>query len=77
MSRCLGHSRHWFAAYGWPGIRLPKCIRCAAPNPRALTTDDWYGILGCFPDLKTWSGERVIEDPAALRESLEAINESD
>jgi hypothetical protein len=69
--RCPGHARHWFAPYGHPGLRLPKCIRCGAPNPRPLTTDDWQELAGdYFADLKTWTGEPMIEDVEALRESL-------
>jgi hypothetical protein len=67
--------RHWFAPYGHPGVRLPKCIRCGAPNPPALTTDDWDYLLRFLPDLKTRHGERVIEDPAAISESLENLRD--
>lgn len=32
-TRCPGHSRHWFTPYGTPGVILPECVRCGAPNP--------------------------------------------
>jgi hypothetical protein len=73
VSRCAGHSRHWFAPYGVPGVRLPKCIRCGAPNPRPLTTDDWGYLVSGDPNLKTLAGEPMVEDVEALREALEEL----
>lgn len=32
-TKCPGHRRHWFTAYGYPGTRSPYCVRCGAPNP--------------------------------------------
>lgn len=34
---CGHNARHWFSAYGMPGLRRPTCVRCGAPNPRPLT----------------------------------------
>jgi hypothetical protein len=31
--RCPNHARHWFTEYGAPTFRLPRCVRCGAPNP--------------------------------------------
>lgn len=32
--RCPGHNRHWFTQRGAPTMRLPRCVRCGAPNPK-------------------------------------------
>jgi len=72
-ARCKGHARHWFAPHGVPGVRLPKCIRCGAPNSKPLTTDDWWWLVSVQPNLKTHMGEPMIEDVQAVRESLEGL----
>jgi len=37
-------------------------VRCGAPNPKELTTDDWRDVLAVAPHL--------LDDPKAVRESL-------
>ena len=63
MTNCPGHARHWFTVRGHVGLRSPKCVRCGAPNPRQLTTDDWRGLLDYAPHL--------LDDPEAIRQSLD------
>jgi len=54
VSRCHGHLRHWFSVdarlAGGIGLRSPVCVRCGAPNPTPLTTDDWQQIAEVYPE---------------------------
>lgn len=44
MSRCAAIGRHWYTAWGRPGLRLPACARCGHPNPRPLTAAQWGNL---------------------------------
>jgi hypothetical protein len=46
MSCGIMHYRHWFTAYGHPGLYLPACARCGELNPRPLTAHEWGELLG-------------------------------
>lgn len=39
MSKCNGHSRHWFTERGTVGGYTDKCVRCGSPNPRSMQTE--------------------------------------
>lgn len=67
--RCAGHQRHWFTIgarkAGHTGLRSPVCVRCGAPNPLDLTTDDWLELGELFP-------ERYGEIAEKVRDQLDA-----
>lgn len=44
--KCPHNERHWFT--GPPGLRLPFCLRCGAPNPKPLNEDEWNEYAGYF-----------------------------
>jgi len=71
MTACPGHTRHWFSlrasVCGGTGCRTPKCVRCGAPNPTELTTDDWRTVLEYAPDM--------LDDPEGTREWLDNLKD--
>lgn len=70
-TKCPGSQRHWFTVRGHVGLRSPICVRCGAPNPATLTTDDWWQLLD-YPKLL----ERAGTNPTQLRQSLEDERDS-
>lgn len=66
MNSCPGYARHWFSIHGQVYLRSPVCVRCGAPNPRALT-DEELGDLCTFNRYHPgYVGQHVV---TALREA--------
>lgn len=50
--RCPNYNRHWFTRYGMPTFRLPRCVRCGAPNPKWMKER---------PEMVLSQGEETVE----------------
>jgi hypothetical protein len=72
MGGCPGSGpRHWFIVRRTVGLRSPVCVRCAAPNPRRLTDDEWAELAG-FAESGGYVGEFIKR---ALRQHWEEVAE--